>query len=1136
MKKILGLDLGSSSIGWAIVELDTDKPSIINMGSRIVPLTTDDETQFTRGQAITKNADRTAKRTIRKGYDRRQMRRENLRKLLAESGILPVEIARPIELWRLRSKAVTDQITLDELGRVLLHLNQKRGYRSGKDDYNDSSKSQYVKGVNENYRTLKEHGLTLGQFFYQELSKDGSFRIKDRVYPRLAYIEEFDAIIQKQKSFYPDVLTEDVVKRLRNETIFYQRRLKSCKHLVSICEFEKKEYSKADGTKIVSGPHVAPKSSPIAQVCKIWEFVNTISINNRFGEKLTISNEQKELIFNYLQSNEKLKITDLQKILGIGKREWWIDKSVSQRTIGNTTLIRIAKALDAKYPDLLQFSMPTEEYVNKETGEERKVISESIKTEPLYQLWHTLYSISDLDELESVLKKKFNITDAKVIEELLKLDFVKEGYCNKSTTAIRKILPYLKQGYVYSDSCALAGYNHSGYLTKEENLARELKKQIDPIKKGELRQPIVEKILNQTVNVVNSLNEKYGQFDEIRVELARDLKQSREEREKTSKNIAKNERENKVLSEKVQEYGFVPTKNRILKMKIWEETGHLCIYCGQPVNVEEFLSGIDAEKEHIIPRSLLFDNSSSNVTCSCRKCNQEKGNKTACDFMKSKGDAEYENYCKRVKDLFDKGSINKGKYDKLMMSADAIPQDFIQRQMRETQYVSKKSMELLRDICHNVYATSGSVTDYLRHLWGWDNVLHDLHFQQYKAAGLTEEKEVSHNGNTKNIEVIKGWSKRIDHRHHAIDALTIACTSQRIIQQLNTLSTLKDVPNQAFDAQGDTFKEKHSKLEKFVLAQPHFSYDEVKEATERIMVSFKGGKKVATPGKRYTYKSGHRVLQQKTIVPRGALSEQTVYGKISFHGKDEIVVKYPVEKIDLKSASKIVDQKIKSLVIDHLKANNGKISGPVYDHQGHQIRSVRMFTGLDSVVPVRYDKNHTPTGFVKPGNNHHIAIYKDNTGKFAESVVTFWHAVERKQAGIPVIITNPQACFDNLPSGLSDEFIAQLPDPQWTFVTSLQSNEMFILGMDEESYSDAVKNNDTRILSDHLYRVQSISHNDYFFRHHLETMVDDKYEGELNRALSVKLGKLFRIKSLSAFLKLNPHKVRIDNIGNISYD
>ena len=140
-KKVLGLDLGVGSIGWCLITLDKDeKPqSILGMGSRIVPLSTDDATEFTKGEAISKNKMRTMTRTIRKGMDRYQLRREALKKVLREHGMLPDEalIKLPLlELWELRARAATpgEQLSLTELGRVLLHINQKRGYNHAKAD------------------------------------------------------------------------------------------------------------------------------------------------------------------------------------------------------------------------------------------------------------------------------------------------------------------------------------------------------------------------------------------------------------------------------------------------------------------------------------------------------------------------------------------------------------------------------------------------------------------------------------------------------------------------------------------------------------------------------------------------------------------------------------------------------------------------------------------------------------------------------------------------------------------------------------------------------------------------------------------------------------------------------------------
>ena len=189
MKRILGLDLGSASIGWAIIEENSkeatsadieaiQKDKIIAIGSRIIPLNVDESTQFSKGQAITKNADRTARRTQRKGYDRYQLRRATLLRKLSELGMYNGTTLKldTLSLWGLRAKAVTEQISLLELGRVLCHINQKRGYRTVKSDFGDKKTGNYVRQVVDRYNELHSLGLTIGQYMHKNLIGDNTFR------------------------------------------------------------------------------------------------------------------------------------------------------------------------------------------------------------------------------------------------------------------------------------------------------------------------------------------------------------------------------------------------------------------------------------------------------------------------------------------------------------------------------------------------------------------------------------------------------------------------------------------------------------------------------------------------------------------------------------------------------------------------------------------------------------------------------------------------------------------------------------------------------------------------------------------------------------------------------------------------
>lgn len=1153
MKKILGLDLGSASIGWAVITEEEDKTGIEALGSRIIPLSTDDADEFTRGNAISKNASRTQRRTQRKGYDRYQQRRKNLTLFLRTHEMQPDEALiklEKLELWGLRAKAVSERISLAQLGRVLYHINQKRGYKSAREDNNDKTQRDYVEQVIKRYKQIAERGITIGQLFFEELLADVTYRTKERVFPRKAYEEEFDRIMACQRAFYPEVLTDENIDKLRNQIIFYQRNLRSCKHLVSICDFEKREYRNKEGKLVVCGPKVAPRSSPLSQVCRIWEDVNKIVLKNRKGEELEIAPSQRRELFEHLDRNDKLTLTDFYRILGISKSDgWWGSKSIGRGISGNGTKNTIRKALGEQFEELLRFNLSKKEgdRVNIETGEVIPILSDDYLNEPLHRLWHLVYSIKEKAELARALEKQFGIIDEQTIDRLFALYFVKQGYANKSAKAMRRIIPHLELGLYYSTACQAAGFRHSESLTREQNQNRELLPRLQPIAKNQLRQPIVEKILNQMVNVVNALLEKHGAFDEIRVELARELKQCRDERSETSRAISKSERENKTIAERIaSEYNLTPTRSRIQKYKLWLEAEQICFYCGQPVGVGEFLKGFEVEIEHVLPRSVFFDDGFSNKVCACRRCNKEKNDRTAYDYMSGKSTAEFEAYLERIERLYKTGRISNTKYQRLLTAGDKIPTDFIDRQLRESQYIARKSREILSSVCRDVTATSGSVTDFIRRTWGWDRVLHNLNFERYRNAGLTEIRVREHKGAVHNEEVIKEWTKRLDHRHHAIDALVIACTKQGYIQRINNMSELKDVNFAPDHQQGPIYQERRTKLERYILSQPHFSTAEVEAVADSILVSFKAGKKAASTGKRYVHRGRRRILvQERVIVPRGGLHEESVYGSIDRYAKNrknetvvekQIVLKYPLASLVRKDIDFIVDAGLRKLVRERFEGCPGGekevwkdlANNPLF-FNGAPVRSVRCFTGLKTDGIASLDR-----GSVKPGNNHHIALYLDSEGRRQESCVTFWHAVERKKYGIPVIITKPDQVWDNLPEGLSEEFLGQLPQPDWTFEVSLQQNEMFVLGLEPEAFEEAIRARDYALLSTCLYRVQKLATKNYWFRHHLETTVDDKYAGVKNEMLSKKIGKVKIVSSFEPFFALHPQKVRISLLGEIT--
>jgi CRISPR-associated endonuclease Csn1 len=151
-------------------------------------------------------------------------------------------------------------------------------------------------------------------------------------------------------------------------------------------------------------------------------------------------------------------------------------------------------------------------------------------------------------------------------------------------------------------------------------------------------------------------------------------------------------------------------------------------------------------------------------------------------------------------------------------------------------------------------------------------------------------------------------------------------------------------------------------------------------------------------------------------------------------------------------------------------------------------------------------------------------------------VVSFWDAVERKKYGVPVVITNPHDVWDSImDKDMPQEFLEKLPKDNWTYILSMQENEMFVLGMEEDEFNDALEVQNYAALNKHLYRIQKISSREYIFRYHTETKVDDKYEGvENGRTTSMTLGALMPMKSISALLRQFPHKVKIDIMGRIT--
>ncbi|MGB4790440.1 MAG: type II CRISPR RNA-guided endonuclease Cas9, partial [Bacteroidales bacterium] len=733
--------------------------------------------------------------------------------------------------------------------------------------------------------------------------------------------------------------------------IFYQRPLKSQKHLLGVCTLEGKTIKiKNDGGNIIEkfvGPPVVAKTNPLFQIHRIWQTINNITIKNKKTHKIyELSIEEKNKIFNELQNKDSLSIKQLYKILNLSKDEWYFDKLSKNGIKGNELLALIRKALKNEFfsPDIFKLDIKIINYqkqvIDKNTGEIKEatleIIDPNVVNEPLYKLWHILYSVVDKEECMKALKKNFNFSTS-AADKLSDINMTSLKYGSLSLKAIRKTLPYLMKGMIYSDACQILGYNFSNAISKDENYLRPLKNKIPLLPKNSLRQPIVEKILNQMIHVVNEIiddnnglvsreEREKGNFA-IHIELARELKTSKDEKQKISSSIRRNKIENeKITSELTNKYGLTPTRKLIEKYKLYNElipdgsnvVQPQCLYCGGFISLTEALTGDAIDVDHIIPQSKLFDDSRNNKVLVHANCNRTKGNMTAYDFMQSKGQEQFKTYLALVENLKEKKSISYKKYKYLLMSEKDIPQDFIDRDLRLSQYITRKAREICMDISKDVLVTSGTITARLRELWGYKDIISEINTELINNIELSDENK------SQLDEIFK--NKRSDHRHHAIDAVTIASTTRSIIQRINTLSSveskekineyLKQLNQETLDTVYNPNEKNLRLLHKYLANQPHPSREQVKQSIKDILISFKPGKKVATYSKRIVYIGNKpKILQTRILTPRGALHEESYYGRIALSEFKDL--KYAIDNVNL-----IVNNHIRSQIMDLLEKYN----------------------------------------------------------------------------------------------------------------------------------------------------------------------------------------------------------------------
>ena len=267
------------------------------------------------------------------------------------------------------------------------------------------------------------------------------------------------------------------------------------------------------------------------------------------------------------------------------------------------------------------------------------------------------------------------------------------------------------------------------------------------------------------------------------------------------------------------------------------------IFTNQQIKHEDLFSK-KIDIEHIIPKALLFDDSFSNKTLAFRHINLKKADRTAFDFMSQDYNSTLEAFKERVESLYNngKGAINKAKRNKLLMTQAKLPEGFIERDLRNSQYIAKKAKQMLLEVFPTVVSTSGNITNRLRKDWDLINVMKELNMPKYKALGLTEFEIRK---DSKEVEIIKDWTKRNDHRHHAMDALTVAFTTHNHIQYLNNLNASRNKKSDLFGIRNTITKKNDEGKRVFIKPTENFR-SEAKKHIESILISFKNKNKVVT--------------------------------------------------------------------------------------------------------------------------------------------------------------------------------------------------------------------------------------------------------------------------------------------------
>ena len=958
MTLIFGFDIGTTSIGFAVIEHDQDRATgtIRRMGVRIFP-----EARDPKGAPL--NQERRAARMRRRQLRRRRERRRLLGDLLHQAGLLPArgspdwDEAMKSDPYDLRKRAFEgDALSPFEVGRAVYHLAQRRHFKGrdideiseqgdlveDKEEGTDEKKAKT--GREETLQELKEAGGTLGAW----LANRGPHERKRGVHATRKIVEkEFERV-------WKDRLPGNISEAVR-EAVFRQRPVFWRLNTLGECRF-------------VPGAPLCPKGSWLSQQRRMLEKLN--NLEHATGNRRPLDEEERKAILDKLQTQASMTWGGVRSALkplykargepGAERRlKFNLEEGGEKALLGNPIEAKLSGIFGESWPD------------HPHKQEIRDIAPARIWQADYGMIGNqrvVILSESERNENRQRVARGF-VEDFGVSEDraaklaVLKLPAGWEPY---SGEALRAMLPRLEEGVRFG--ALVTGpdwetWRNETFAARDRPTGEIMDRLPSPTRKNReemeriarLRNPTVARAQNELRKVVNNLIDMFGKPDLIRVELTRDVGLSKREREEKLFGIRRQERRREAARKDLEEKGIVePSRRDIEKWMLWEECGRRCPYTGDHICFDDLFHTGEFEVEHIWPRSRSLDDSYRNKTLCRKDVNIKKGNRTPFEYFDRDAHDEWETVLNRLDGMkASKGGAGMSPGKIRRFKAESIPEDFAARQLNDTGYAARETVAFLKRLWPDVgpeapvtvQAVAGRVTGHLRRLWGLNNILSD-----------------------------DGEKTRADHRHHAVDALAVACCHPGMTQRLSRYWQEKD------DAKAP---------DPPPLPKPWETIRaDAEKAVAGIVVSHRVRKKISGP-----------------------LHKETVYGDTRDEraGKQGptyrlFVTRKSVEALSRKELEEeIRDEHVRKIVKAWVDKRGGdpKKAFPPYPKRGRkgpEIRKVRLLKKQQMKLMAR-----TSTGYADLGNNHHIAIFRLPNDRAVFEVVSLLEASQRLVHGYAAV-------------------------------------------------------------------------------------------------------------------------------------